>query len=87
MHRSHQERPSFFSAITWKGDRKLVALRMAAEMLKVWGRVFLLDIVFPSEATDMEDRINAWIRLVCEQLGPELAAEAETQHLRRVQHV
>ena len=60
---------------------KLIGLVRAAEMLKVGGRFFLFDIVFPSEATDLEDQINAWIRLVSEQSGPELAAEAEI-HIR-----
>ena len=50
-------------------------------MLMVGGRFFLFDIVFPSEATDLEDRINAWIRSVSEQSGRELASEAEI-HIR-----
>ena len=60
---------------------KLVALRRAAEMLKAGGRFFLFDIVFPSEATDLEDQINAWVRSTALQSGPELAAEAEI-HIR-----
>ncbi|KAF5412737.1 MAG: class I SAM-dependent methyltransferase [Euryarchaeota archaeon] len=60
---------------------KLVGLGRAAGMLKAGGRFFLFDIVFPSEATDLEDQINAWIRSIAERSGPELAAEAEI-HIR-----
>ncbi len=60
---------------------KLVALRRAAGMLKAGGRFFLFDIVFPSEATDLEDQINAWVVSIAEQSGHELAAEAEI-HIR-----
>ncbi|MEA1908637.1 MAG: class I SAM-dependent methyltransferase [Euryarchaeota archaeon] len=56
---------------------KSVALRRAAAMLKVGGRFFLFDIVFPSEAADLEDQINAWVRSTALQSGPELAVEAE----------
>jgi len=59
----------------------LVALRKAAEMLKVGGRFFLFDIVFPSAAEDMRGRLDAWVRSITEQLGPELAAEAAI-HIR-----
>jgi hypothetical protein len=50
-------------------------------MLKVGGGFFLFDIVFPSEATDIEDRIGAWARSTALQSGHELAAEAEI-HIR-----
>ena len=50
-------------------------------MLKAGGRFFLFDIVFPSEATDIEDRISAWVRSTALQSGHELAAEAEI-HIR-----
>jgi ubiquinone/menaquinone biosynthesis C-methylase UbiE len=60
---------------------KLVGLTRAVEMLKAGGRFFLFDIVFPSEATDLKDQINAWVRSIAEQSGPELAAEAEI-HIR-----
>ena len=60
---------------------KLVALTRAAGMLKAGGRLFLFDIVFPSEATDLEDQINTGIRLIAKQSGHELAAEAEI-HIR-----
>ena len=60
---------------------KLVALTREAEMLKAGGQFFLFDIVFPSEATDMEERINAWIRSTTLQSGHELAAETEI-HIR-----
>ncbi len=54
---------------------KLVALRRAAEMLKVGGWLFLLDIVFPSDAEDMGVQLDAWVRSNALQSGPELAAE------------
>ena len=60
---------------------KLVALTRAAGMLKAGGRFFLFDIVFPSEATDLEDQINTGIRSIAKQSGHELAAEAEI-HIR-----
>jgi len=60
---------------------KLIALRRAAEMLKAGGRFFLFDIVFPSEAADLEDQINAWVRSTALQSGPERSAEAEI-HIR-----
>ena len=50
-------------------------------MLKAGGRLFLFDIVFPSEASDLEDQINAWVRSTALQSGHELAAEAEI-HIR-----
>ncbi len=60
---------------------KLVGLTRAAEMLKAGGRFFLFDIVFPSAADDMEGKLNAWVRSITEQSGPELAAEAKI-HIR-----
>ena len=50
-------------------------------MLKAGGRFFLFDIVFPSAADDMEGKLNAWVRSITEQSGPELAAEAKI-HIR-----
>jgi len=60
---------------------KLVALMRAAGMLKAGGRFFLFDIVFPSEATDLEDQINTGIISIAKQSGYELAAEVEI-HIR-----
>jgi len=60
---------------------KLVGLTRAAGMLKARGRLFLFDIVFPSAARDMEGRLDAWVRSIALQSGPELAAEAEI-HIR-----
>ncbi len=37
--------------------------------------------MFPSEATDLEDQINTWIRSTALYSGHELAAEAEI-HIR-----
>jgi ubiquinone/menaquinone biosynthesis C-methylase UbiE len=56
---------------------KLVGLRRAAEMLKAGGGFFLFDVVFPSAAEDMGVQLEAWVRSIAEQSGPELAAEAE----------
>ena len=60
---------------------KLVALRRAAGMLKKGGRFFLFDIVFPSAAEDLEDKLDGWVRSIAKQSGHELAAEAEI-HIR-----
>ena len=60
---------------------KLVGLTRAAEMLKAGGRFFLFDIVFPSAAKDLGGRLDAWVRSIALQSGPELAAEAEI-HIR-----
>lgn len=60
---------------------KLVGLKRAAEMLKPYGRLFLCDIVFPSETANLEAELNAWVTSIAKQSGPELAAEAET-HIR-----
>ena len=60
---------------------KLIGLKRAAEMLKVGGRFFLFDIVFPSAVEDMEGRLDAWVRSIAEQSGHELAAEAKI-HIR-----
>jgi ubiquinone/menaquinone biosynthesis C-methylase UbiE len=61
---------------------KLVGLARAVEMLKAGGRFFLFDIVFPSAARDMGGRLDAWVRSIALQSGPELAAEAEI-HIRK----
>jgi len=60
---------------------KLVGLKRAAEMLKPDDRLFLCDIVFPSETANLEAELNAWVTSIAKQSGPELAAEAET-HIR-----
>ena len=60
---------------------KLVGLSRAAEMLKVGGRFFLFDIVFPSAVENLEGRLDAWVRSIAERSGHELAAEAKI-HIR-----
>lgn len=60
---------------------KLVGLTRASEMLKVGGRFFLFDIVFPSAAENLEGRLDAWVRSIAEHSGHELAAEAKI-HIR-----
>jgi putative AdoMet-dependent methyltransferase len=60
---------------------KLVGLRRAAEMLKPGGKLFLFDVVFPSEMNGYEDRFDEWIQSMAEKVGAEFAAEAET-HIR-----
>ena len=61
---------------------KLAGLTRAAEMLKAGGRLFLFDIVFPSEASDLEGKLDGWVRSNALQSGHELAAEVEI-HIRR----
>jgi cyclopropane fatty-acyl-phospholipid synthase-like methyltransferase len=60
---------------------KLVGLQRAANMLKPGGRLFLFDVVFPSDLTGYEARFDGWIQSMAEKVGAEFAAEAET-HIR-----
>jgi putative AdoMet-dependent methyltransferase len=60
---------------------KLVGLQRAASMLKTGGRLFLFDVVFPSDIAGYEARFDGWIRSMAEKVGAEFAAEAET-HIR-----
>jgi putative AdoMet-dependent methyltransferase len=60
---------------------KLVGLQRAANMLKTGGRIFLFDVVFPSDMTGYEARFDGWIQSMAEKVGAEFAAEAET-HIR-----
>jgi putative AdoMet-dependent methyltransferase len=60
---------------------KLVGLQRAASMLKLNGKLFLFDVIFPSEMTGYEVRFNRWIQSMAEKVGAEFAAEAET-HIR-----
>jgi cyclopropane fatty-acyl-phospholipid synthase-like methyltransferase len=60
---------------------KLVGLRRAAAMLRPGGKLFLFDIVFPSEAPDLDRRLTGWVRSIRAKAGPRLAREAET-HVR-----
>jgi putative AdoMet-dependent methyltransferase len=50
-------------------------------MLKPSGRLFLFDVVFPSNMTGYETRFNSWIQSMADKAGSEFAAEAET-HIR-----
>jgi putative AdoMet-dependent methyltransferase len=60
---------------------KLIGLQRAANMLKPGGRLFLFDVVFPSDMTGYEARFDGWIQSMAEKVGSEFAAEAET-HIR-----
>ncbi len=60
---------------------KLVGLRRVNEMLKPGGRLYLFDIVFPSDLTGYEARFDAWIDAFARNVGPDFAAEGET-HIR-----
>ncbi len=60
---------------------KLVGLRRANEMLKPGGRLYLFDVVFPSDLTGYEARFDDWIASFARDVGPDFAVEAET-HIR-----
>jgi putative AdoMet-dependent methyltransferase len=60
---------------------KLVGLRRASEMLKPGGRLYLFDVVFPSDIAGYEARFDNWISAFAQNVGPDFAAEAET-HIR-----
>jgi putative AdoMet-dependent methyltransferase len=60
---------------------KLVGLVRAAKMLKSGGRLYLFDVVFPSDMVGYEARFEGWIQSMAENVGTEFAAEAET-HIR-----
>jgi cyclopropane fatty-acyl-phospholipid synthase-like methyltransferase len=60
---------------------KLVGLRRANEMLKPGGRLFLFDVVFPSDIAGYEARFDDWISSFARNVGPDFAVEAET-HIR-----
>ena len=54
---------------------KLEALKRVARMLRDKGRLFLSDIVFPSQNENLESTINDWIKEMAKRAGPELATE------------
>jgi putative AdoMet-dependent methyltransferase len=60
---------------------KLIGLRRASEMLKPGGRLYLFDVVFPSDITGYEARFDDWISFFARNVGPDFAVEAET-HIR-----
>ena len=60
---------------------KLVGLKRASEMLKPGGRLYLFDIVFPSDIAGYEARFDDWINSFGQKVGPDFAAEGET-HIR-----
>jgi ubiquinone/menaquinone biosynthesis C-methylase UbiE len=55
---------------------KAAALTRCRGMLKPGGRLFLFDIVFPSKETNLNRKIDAWIRDTAAAAGPRLAKEA-----------
>jgi len=60
---------------------KLVGLKRAAKMLAPGGRLYLFDVVFPSNMDDYTACFDGWIQSMAEQVGADFAAEAET-HIR-----
>lgn len=60
---------------------KQVGLRRAAKMLKLGGRLYLFDVVFPGEMTNYTARFDGWVGQMAQAVGPEFAAEVES-HLR-----
>ena len=64
---------------------KLVGLRRAVEMLKTGGRLYLFDIVFPSEIAGYEERFDEWVQSIATKAGLDFASEVETHmetHIR-----
>jgi len=60
---------------------KLVALKRLNKMLKPNGKLFLFDIVFPSDREDYTDSFNKLIEFMEKNVGADFAKEAET-HIR-----
>jgi ubiquinone/menaquinone biosynthesis C-methylase UbiE len=60
---------------------KLVGLKRAAKMLGPRGRLYLFDVVFPSNMDDYEVCFDGWVQSMAEKVGADFAAEAET-HIR-----
>jgi putative AdoMet-dependent methyltransferase len=60
---------------------KLVGLSQANEMLKPGGRLYLFDVVFPSDIAGYEARFDDWIDSFSRDVGPDFAVEVET-HIR-----
>ncbi len=60
---------------------KLVGLSRASEMLKPGGRLYLFDVVFPSDITGYEARFDDWISSFARDVDPDFAVEGET-HIR-----
>jgi putative AdoMet-dependent methyltransferase len=60
---------------------KLIGLRRANEMLKPGGRLYLFDIVFPSDIAGYEAHFDDWINSFARDVDPDFAVEVET-HIR-----
>jgi putative AdoMet-dependent methyltransferase len=60
---------------------KLIGLKRASEMLKPGGRLYLFDVVFPSDIAGYEARFDDWISSFARDVDPDFAVEAET-HIR-----
>jgi len=60
---------------------KLVGLKRAAKMLQPGGRLYLFDVVFPSDMDNYEACFDGWVRSMAEKVGADFAAEVET-HIR-----
>jgi ubiquinone/menaquinone biosynthesis C-methylase UbiE len=56
---------------------KMIALRRVFEMLKDGGKLFLRDVVFPSDVEDYEKFFNELIIEIRENAGDEIAEETE----------
>ena len=60
---------------------KLVGLGRAIEMLKAGGRLYLFDVVFPSDIADYEARFDNWVSSFARSIDPDFASEVEA-HIR-----
>ncbi|MEW5912599.1 MAG: methyltransferase domain-containing protein [Thermodesulfobacteriota bacterium] len=61
---------------------KQIGLERLAKILKPGGRLFLCDVVLPSQAEDLDGQLILWIKKISAAGGTELGLEAEI-HLRR----
>jgi cyclopropane fatty-acyl-phospholipid synthase-like methyltransferase len=54
---------------------KQVGLNRAAQMIKSGGRLYLFDIVFPSESPNLSGLLDGWMASIRQNVGDELAVE------------
>ena len=60
---------------------KFIGLQRTAQMLRPGGRLYLFDVVFPSDMKDYEARFGEWIQSMTKLVGADFTAEMEA-HLR-----
>jgi putative AdoMet-dependent methyltransferase len=55
---------------------KQIGLQRAAQMIKPGGKLFLFDVVFPSQTVNLSDEIDQMIKTFEQQAGEQMAKEA-----------